>query len=70
MDPRLGVVIISAEVVCVSANNFGVHTSDGVMPWNQRGTYLGAVDLGAEVGAVDQWRLPRRQDLRRRGTCL
>jgi hypothetical protein len=70
MDPSLGAVIIGAEVVCVGANNFGVHTSDGVIPWNLRGTYLGAIDLGAEVGAVGQGRLPRRRDLWRRGTCL
>jgi hypothetical protein len=55
--------------VCAGANNFGVQTSDGGMAWNLRGTYLGAIDLGAEV-AASQRRLPQRQDLWRRGICL
>jgi hypothetical protein len=51
MDPSLGAVIIGVEVVCVDANIFGVHMSDGVIRWHRRGTYLDAVDLSAEVRA-------------------
>jgi hypothetical protein len=51
MDPELGAVIIGAEVVCVGANNIGVHTSDSGIPWNLHGTYLGAKIYGAEVRA-------------------
>jgi hypothetical protein len=51
MDPMLDAIIIGAEPVCVGATIFGVHTSDGGMTWNLCGTYLGAIDLGAEVGA-------------------
>jgi hypothetical protein len=54
MDPYLGAVIIRAELVCVGANIIGVHTSDVGIPGNLRGTYLGAIDLGAEVGAAGQ----------------
>jgi hypothetical protein len=39
MNPMLG------------ANSFSVHTSDAGMSWNLRVTYLGTMDLGAEVGA-------------------
>jgi hypothetical protein len=70
MDPMLGAIIIGAEPVCAGANNIGVQTSDGGMTRNLRGTYLGAIDLGAEVGASGQRRLPRRQDIWRRGMCL
>jgi hypothetical protein len=59
----LGVIIIDAKPVCAGANNFSVQTSDGGMTWNLHGTYLGAIDLGAEVGVVDRRRLPQRQDL-------
>jgi hypothetical protein len=50
----LGVIIIGVEPVCTGANNFGVQTSDGGLTWILRGTYLGAIDLGAEVGAASQ----------------
>jgi hypothetical protein len=51
MDPWLGAVIIVAELLCAGANNIGAHTSDGGVTWDLRGMYLGAIDLGAEVGA-------------------
>jgi hypothetical protein len=38
--------------VCAGANIVGVHTLDGGMTWNLRGTYLGAIDLGTEVVAA------------------
>jgi hypothetical protein len=51
MDSWLGAVIIGAELLCAGANNIGAHTSDGGVTWDLRGMYLGAIDLGAEVGA-------------------
>jgi hypothetical protein len=39
--------------VC-GGNIIGVHTSDGGIPENLRGTYLGTIYLGAEVGAAGQ----------------
>jgi hypothetical protein len=42
-----------APRLCVGANFFGMHMSDVVMPWNRHGTYLGAVDLGAELGSIN-----------------
>jgi hypothetical protein len=51
MDPMLGAIIISAELLCAGANIIGVHTSDGGVTWDLRGMYLGAIDLGAEGGA-------------------
>jgi hypothetical protein len=46
----LGAIIIGADAVCAGANIISVHTSDGGMTWNIRGTYLSAIDLGTEVG--------------------